>query len=292
MTVVRASHTPAVQEWEGVLDGRYVARNGKTIWEPRCVRAPLRVQRSLYPESDAGSTGNEVCHNVVLHTAGGMVGGDRLSFCLALEPNARALLTTAAAGKIYRSNGFVARQHFEIDVAAGACLEWLPQGNILFNGADFHQETRVNLAPGAFWGGWEITRLGRSARGERFLHGNWRSRTEVWQQGKPLWCDRQWFPASAELLDSPLGLAGRSVLASFAWIGCETSRDLTAQARNLWHTQNDPIAEIGVTRLTAGLLCRYRGNETRAARAWFVRVWHLLRLTSCGLSACCPRVWS
>ena len=277
--------------WEGVLDGHYAVRGGKTVWEPHCVRAPLRVQRSFYPEARISGS-HEVCHNVAVHTAGGMVGGDRLSFRLALEPNARALLTTAAAGKIYRSNGFVARQHLHVRVATGACLEWLPQGNILFNGADFHQETRVELAPGAFWGGWEITRLGRSARGERFLEGDWRSRTEVWQQGRLLWCDRQWFPACEELLASPLGLAGRSVLASFAWIGCETSRDLTAQARDLWHTQDDLAAQIGVTRLTAGLLCRYRGNETRAARTWFVRVWHLLRLEFCQRPACCPRVWS
>jgi urease accessory protein len=35
--------------------------------------------------------------------------------------------------------------------------------------------------------------------------------------------------------------------------------------------------EIGVTRLAAGLLCRYRGNSTTAARQWFHRIWQLCR---------------
>ena len=46
-----------------------------------------------------------------------------------------------------------------------ACLEWLPQETILFNGAIYRQDLRVELATGASWLGWEITRFGRSARG-------------------------------------------------------------------------------------------------------------------------------
>ncbi len=103
------------------------------------------------------------------------MGGDILSTNIHLQPQTNALITTATAGKIYRSNGLPARQTVQIQVDANAGLEWFPQETILFDGANYRQDLRVELATGANFLGWEITRLGRSARGEKFLHGEWRS---------------------------------------------------------------------------------------------------------------------
>jgi urease accessory protein len=245
-------------------------------------QAPLKVQRSLYPEGEA------VCHTVMLHTAGGIVGGDRLSLQVNLQPQAQVLMTTAAANKIYRSNGQEAQQTIQIQVAEAACLEWLPQDTIVFNQAWYRQTTRIELAPGAQWLGWELTRFGRTARGEQFLAGEWRSHTEVWQQGKPLWLDRQWLPGSQDTFDSPHGLAGCPIVGSFAYVGQEVTPELVAQARNLW--QGDR-GEAGVTRLMAGLLCRYRGASTMEARQWLIAVWQLVRKTYLQRSGQIPRVW-
>ena len=270
------------------------------------MQAPLKVMRPFYPE------GGAVCHSAILHTAGGVVGGDRLALNFHLKPQAHALITTAAAGKIYRSRGQQASQSISVQVDAGADLEWLPQETIVFNGAIYRQDLRVELAPGASWLSWEITRFGRSARGERFLQGEWRSHTEVWQQGHPLWIDRQWLPGGAEIIDSPHGLAGQPVVASLAWVGQPVSPEIVTKARNLWtqnhtysalshHARTDVVnsdgdvvynvSTIGVTRLTSGLLCRYRGASTAEVRNWFTAVWQLLRLSFLGKPNCPPRVW-
>ncbi len=270
--------------WHGSLNLVYAQRHGATQLIHNQVKAPLKVQRPFYPE------GPDVCHSVVLHTAGGVVGGDRLSIDFNLEPNAHALITTAAAGKIYRSNGLEARQSIQMQVAADACLEWLPQETIVFNGAIYRQDMRVELAPGASFLGWEITRFGRSARGERFLQGEWRSHTEIWQQGRPLWIDRQWLPGGEEIFNSPHGLAGQPVVASLGWVGVAVSPELVEKARSLW-TSVDRRGVAGVTRLTAGLLCRYRGSSTAEARNWFTDVWELLRRSFLGRPSCPPRVW-
>lgn len=177
-------------QWHGSLNLVFAKVQKKTGLIYNWVQAPLKVQRPFYPE------GAEVCHSVVLHTAGGIVGGDRLDLNFQLQQEAKALITTAAASKIYRSNGLQARQTIGMQVDADACLEWLPQETIVFNGAIYRQDLKVELAPKATWLGWEITRFGRSARGERFLQGEWRSNTEVWQQGIPLWIDRQWLPGN------------------------------------------------------------------------------------------------
>jgi urease accessory protein len=274
--------------WHGKIDLTFVhSANGTQLVHCQG-QAPLKVQRPFYPE------GEEVCHTVVLHTAGGVVGGDRLSVDLHLQPQAQALITTAAAAKIYRSNGQQARQRVQISVAEAACLEWLPQETIVFDQALYRQDMRVDLAPGALWLGWESTRFGRSARGEQFTQGDWRSHTEVWQEGVPLWCDRQWLPASEELFHSPHGLAGCPVVGSFAFVGQSVEPELVQKARHLWMAEaggNASSGEAGVTRLQSGLLCRYRGQSTLQVRRWFVEVWQLIRQSYLQRPACIPRVW-
>ncbi len=271
----------ASTDWHGSLCLEFANRQGSTQIIHNQTKAPLKIQRPFYPE------GSEVCHSVIMHTAGGIVGGDQLSVNIRLKPNAQALITTAAASKIYRTNGREARQIIHIDVASGACLEWLPQETIVFNQAVYHQEMRVNLAPDASWLGWEITRFGRSARGERFIEGNWRSHTEVWQHDRPIWVDRQWLPGSEELFSSPHGLANCPVVASFAWIGRSVDPELVEKARSVWVGDG----EIGVTRLMSGLLCRYRGASTMEARQWLIEVWRLVRSRSLDRPVCIPRVW-
>jgi len=256
---------------------------GETLLSRSHMQAPLKVQRPFYPE------GREVCHTVMLHTAGGIVGGDRLSLDIRLHPQALALLTTASATKVYRSGGAEAQQSTQIYLAAGAGLEWFPQEAIVFNGAVYRQDLRVDLEAGAIWTGWEITRLGRTARGEKFSTGEWRSRTEVWQQGCLLWVDPQYLAGGSEMLDSPHGLAGYPVIGSFACIGQAVSAELVTQARSLFPP--DATSQAGVTRLMSGLLCRYRGHSTTEVRHWFTQVWHLLRPVYRGRSGCVPRVW-
>jgi urease accessory protein len=270
--------------WQGSLKLVFAPQYGGTQLIENRVKAPLKVQRSLYPE------GKEVCHTIVLHTAGGIVGGDRLSYDFHLQPHTQALITTPAATKIYRSNGKVARQVMQIQIEAGASLEWLPQETIVFNGAIYRQDLRVELAPDASWLGWEITRFGRSARGERFLQGEWRSHTEVWQQGKPLWIDRQWLPAGEEIANSPHGLDGQPIVGSLAWVGQAVTPETVDRVRQLWlHPQER--GEIGVTRLISGILCRYRGSSSAAARQWFISAWDLLRRSHLNRPSCIPRVW-
>lgn len=279
--------------WQGRLELEFVAREGGTRLGRSFVQAPMKVQRPFFPEGD------RVCHVVTLHTAGGVVGGDRLSTQVHLAQNAHALSTTATAGKIYRSNGQVAEQTTHLRLASGGCLEWLPQETIVFDGADCRQRLRVDLEGNALWLGWEITRLGRTARGERFSGGCWRSHTEVWQDGRLLWVDPQKILGGSPALTSPHGLNNCPVAASFAIFGqpvAQLPADLLLQTRQLVIPASPPShrlspAQHAATRLQSGLLYRYRGHSTLEARRWFIQIWHLLRPALVKRSGFLPRIW-
>ena len=244
---------------------------------------PLALQRPFYPE------GNSVCHVLVLHPPGGMVGGDRLDIAIDVRPRAQALISTPAAAKWYR--GLTrATQAMKHHVSDGGRLEWLPQETIVFDGADVEQSLRVELAPTATWLGWEVTRFGRSARGETFRCGAWRMTTEVWRDGAPLWIDRQRLDGGARVLASAYGLAGAPVVGALAWIGKSVTPDLIDAARACWDVAGLE-GEAGATRLTEGLLCRYRGPSSAAARAWFTEIWKLVRAYDNRGEVVAPRIW-
>lgn len=270
--------------WHGTVALTYDQQGDRTV--PRVqTRSPLKMQRPFYPEGAA------VCHSVLLHTAGGMVGGDRLTYDIQLQAGTQALVTTAAAAKIYTDHPLPARVDGTMRLDAGACLEWLPQDIIVFEGAQYHQTWRIELAPGAHWLGWDIMRLGRTARGERFTRGNVRSRCEVWHDGRLIWLDPQRLVGSEAMWSSPHALNGCPVIATLAWVGAHPDKSLVTAIREAWAAIPDPRGEAGVSRLQLGLLCRYRGQSTRVARSWLIDVWQHLRQHYKGQSVCVPRVW-
>ena len=271
-------------QWQGILELDYQKIGNSTQLVKAYSQAPLKIQRSFYPE------GKDICHSIILHTAGGMVGGDRLSQTINLQPETQVLLTTPAASKIYRSSGETAQNTINIEIQEQAYLEFIPREIIIFNGAIFSQNLRVNLDPNACYLGWEITRFGRTARGEIFNQGQWKSCTEIWQNGCPVWIDRQGFIANEEILNSPHGLGGKPVIATLTWVGQPVSENIVKNIRQLW-SQRETSSQAGVTQLISGLLCRYRGNSTQEVINWFTDVWQLLRQNYTGKSIVKPRVW-
>ncbi|MEB3122238.1 MAG: urease accessory protein UreD [Snowella sp.] len=273
------------KHWTGKLDLNYSHQDGTTKLSQALAQAPLKIQRAFYPE------GPELCHSVILHTAGGIVGGDRLVQNIELEAHSQVLLTTAAATKVYRSEGDRSEQIITIKLGENAYLEWFPQETVIFNQAIYQQDLRVELAKNAVFCGWEITRLGRTARGEQFLTGDWRSRIEIWQAGYPLWIDRQGLQGSLEIINSPNGLNQKAIVATFIWLGQNVEQEVVTEARELgksWVKEG----EIGITQTQGeGLLCRYRGNSTTEVKHYFEAIWGLLRQSYRDRPAIHPRVW-
>jgi urease accessory protein len=279
----------AASGWHASLDLRFAPGPDRTLLAGARHRGPLRVQRPFHPQDDG------TCHVYLLHPPGGLVGGDRLDIACRVETGARALVTTPAAGKFYRSAGRTAAQHQRLSIAAGASLEWLPQENIFFSGSWSEVTTQVELAPGARFLGWDVVALGRPAAGEAFATGRCAQRFELWQDGEPLWIERGCFDGGSDALAAPWGLAGHSASGVLVAAGATTSA--VAEILDALRGRLDealPATRHGVTTVADGevVVCRALAPNAEELRRGFAAVWRALRPVVVGGPAVAPRVWA
>jgi len=206
--------------WHAQLSIDYSLESGKTLARHQHT-GPLRVLQSLYPEGDA------VCHNVLVHPPGGLVGGDTLDIAVHVQSGAHGLITTPGATRFYRSEGLTALQTTQLTLASGARLEWLPLEALCYSGCVAENRLTMDLAPDAELMGWDITALGLPHADQPFVRGRFQQHIEV----PGVWLERGMLAADdTRLLDGPTGLAGQRCLASLFFVA---GSPLTRQRREL-----------------------------------------------------------
>jgi urease accessory protein len=241
------------------------------------------VQKPLYPEGEA------ICDTIVVHPPGGIAGGDELEIAIDVRAGARLVGTTPGATRWYKANGREARQRVRLDVAAGGCIEWLPQESILFDATRARMETEIALAAGARYLGWEVTAFGRVASGERFAAGALRQATAIRIGGKLVWNERAMLEAGDRLFASRLGLDGCSVTGTLLAAGAEVPGDVRDRCREL-AAGISADDRAGVSSLGDVFVARYRGGSTERCRTFFVALWTVLRPAMLGREARPPRI--
>jgi urease accessory protein len=267
--------------WRAELALEYQRRNQRTVLATRRHDGPLVVQKPLYPE------GEGVCHTIIVHPPGGIVGGDEIEMVVRAGAQAHALLTTPGAGKWYRSAGTRARQRLTFDIETGAFLEWLPQENIIFDGALADLNTEVRLSGNASFIGWEIFCLGRTGYGESFTQGVCRTRTLIQRNGKPLWFERANLRGGGAELRSPGVMAGEPVAGAFIATGPGVDDGVLRLCRDA-----KPRDGEGAVTLLPGLLAgRYLGSSSESAKNYFIQLWHIMRPALAARAAVEPRIW-
>lgn len=252
---------------------------------------PLRVLQRLYPEGDA------ICHHVLVHPPGGIVGGDTLDLDATLDAGSHAVITTPGATRFYRSEGALAVQQVQARLAPGARLEWLPMETIAYSGCEADNRLHFSLAPGAQMLGWDVLALGLPAANAGFVRGRFRQTITL----PGVWQERGLIDADDDLLlTSPLGLAGHTVMASL-WLAegigaaCPLDRPRTEA---LLDAARDLIAASGLP-ATAGvsaphpslLVLRALGHRVEPVMALLQAVRGAWRQLHWGLAPNPPRVW-
>lgn len=273
--------------WHASLALDYSLRDGRSIAHFRH-EGPLRVMQSLYPQGDA------ICHNILVHPPGGLVGGDRLDIRIHAGSQAHGLITTPGATRFYRSLGEPAVQNTEIRLEAGSRLEWLPMEALYYSGCLAENHLRMSLAPGAELLGWDITALGLPQAEQPFVQGQLLQHIEV----AGVWLERARIRAEDHgLMDHPLALAGHRCLGTLFMVSgqpLERARreSLIEVARAVTATQAQGLS-AGVTAVHEQVLVlRVLAPLVEPAMDLLKAVWQAWRREAWQLEAPAPRIWS
>jgi urease accessory protein len=145
-------------------------------------RAPIRI---MFPSTGASA----VEEAVLINTAGGIAGGDRLETAVAALANSSITVTSQAAEKVYRALNEPARITTRLKAYEVAKLAWLPQETIVFNWARLRRETEIEVSATAELLALEWLVLGRVAHGEKMVGGHISETWRVKRDGRLIWAD-------------------------------------------------------------------------------------------------------
>jgi len=251
-----------VHQVDGVTRRRHLHESGS-----------LRV-RFPSPEAEGLSA-------VFVNTAGGVAGGDRFDIDIATGEGARLTVTTAAAEKIYRTEGVPARLHIALRAAARSHLAWLPQETILFDRARVERRFDIDLSESASLLLCEIVVFGRAAMGEKMLRGEFVDRWRMRRAGKLVFAENIRLDGDiGEKLAKPaIANAGAAIGIALIVPGDE------ALVERIREVTNALDSEVGISCWNGFAMARFCAQDAARLRADMMAV--LGRASGSAL----PRLW-
>ena len=273
--------------WHAELKLDYTSESQRTVAR-HSHQGPLRILKSLYPEGDS------ICHNVLVHPPGGLVGGDTIDIQVSVATGAHGLVSTPGATRFYKSGGHPALQQVVAHVSDQARLEWLPLEAIAYNDCEATNRAVFHLAPSAELITWDVTALGLPSSDQSFMQGHFQQHLEI----TGVWLERGNIQGNdARWLNSPLGLASQKCFASLVFacgspIAPERVERALEAARSL--------IEANPLKLQAGITCahpqvivmRVMSPLVEPSMDLLKQVWACWRHTLWQLPSEPPRIWS
>ena len=218
---------------------------------------------------------------VFLNTSGGLTGGDRLSYSVALGDGVQAVATTQTAERAYRAVSGVARVDVGIEVGERGWIDWLPQETILFDASSLDRRTCISLGRDAGCLALEAVVLGRHAMGETVRTLAFRDRREFRRAGKILHLEPLALDQSA-LSAGQAVLGGARCFASLVMIAPGAADALGALRQVL----SEPGVSAAASAFDGRLVLRVMAADGWPLRRQIARALSVLRR-----GAVLPRVW-
>jgi urease accessory protein len=166
---------------------------------------------------------------ILINTAGGMTSGDHVTWTASIDDYARAVVTTQACERIYRSFGDgPSIVETSLTIKDRAALFWLPQETILFDDSDFSRTLEVDMAETAEFLCVDAVVFGRRAMGESLKQARFLDRWRIRRGGRLVHADALCFEGGiAAMLERPAVARGAAAMATILLVAehCDVKLD-------------------------------------------------------------------
>jgi len=253
---------------------------GRTYLSRRRQRFPLRLTVPLHLDPALP----DMAFVYLQNPTGGLFEGDDLAVSLRAEPGALVHLTTQSATKAYRAQSGSARQRVELDVAAGAFLEYVPDPLIPHAGARVEQDVVVRVETGGSAIVAEIVTPGRVASGEAFGYRSLSLTTRILVDGVETAVDSLELEPGAADPRRPGVLGDYAYLVSlFAIAPADAAGPLAESMADELARVDDCLSGTAVLPSGAGVLARVLAPSAIPARRALQAAWSAARLGLAGV---------
>jgi len=160
-------------------------RHGQTIVTHQYTAYPLGISRTFRHHTP----NPQQAYLYITSISPGLLANDQLNISLQLTAHTHLFLTDQSATKVHPMPiaGSKAIAHYDVEIAEGATLEFVPEPIILFRDATLEQTINIKCHPTGklFWS--EMILPGRLARGEFYEFNHYFSRLQVTSPEGELW---------------------------------------------------------------------------------------------------------
>lgn len=207
----------SAQRSSGALDLEFVqGRDGMTVPARLHQEGALKVR---LPAAHGGPA-----QAILINTAGGLTGGDRLRMDVRLSQGAALTAAGQACEKLYKSADGEAIVTTSLTVGPGAVLEWLMQPAILFDRARFSRSLSADVAEDGQLLAVEALVFGRTAMAEQVRSGSVRENWRIRRGGKLIYADALALEGDIQAtLNRRFVLDGQAAMASILYVGDDTA---------------------------------------------------------------------
>ncbi|WP_112323202.1 urease accessory protein UreD [Oceanibium sediminis] len=233
-------------------------RNGRTVlrelFQSGAAKAMLPKVHGQHPVA------------VLINTAGGLTGGDRLKVEVRAGAGATLTLATQTAERAYRAGQGRAEVEIRLSAGAGAHLDWLAQETILYEGAALSRRLAVDLAPGASALLVEPVVIGRAAMGEHPENLVFQDRWRITRAGRLIHAEAAGLHPPLGDLRTGAGLGAARAFATMLYLGA----DADARAARLAGLPARDGVRMAQSCWDGRLVLRFLADDPQAMRAGLV----------------------
>ena len=226
-------------------------------------------------------TYGEMTEAVLLNTAGGITGGDKLDISIAAESGA-VIVTSQTAERLYKSSTEPAKLTVNLSAKRAATLHWMPQETILFDGAELDRTIDLDMSSDSRCLLAETIILGREAMGEHITDCHFTDNWRLYRDGQLFHAESlQLTDRVAEIISARAGGNGARLLSTILYAG----RDAEQVSETVAQAVENGASHCAVSYWEDRLVIRLASPHAPTARKEVNRLLCLIRQQPL------PRVW-